>query len=96
MLLYPNVASRAQREIDRVTGGPGVRLPTREDRDKLPYIDYIIKESLRYGISIPLRPLAANTYAGRWNPAVPLGKFTWTIGNKGPSIHYDVRHCPPI
>ena len=34
-----------QKEIDALTGGE--RLPTLSDRDKLPYLSCVIKESLR-------------------------------------------------
>ena len=47
MTLHPEVAKRAQEEIDKVLGY-GDRLPTLDDRDDLPYIDCIIKELYRY------------------------------------------------
>lgn len=46
MILYPEVARRAQDEIDRVVGTD--RLPGIEDRENLPYVDAIVKESLRW------------------------------------------------
>ena len=45
MTLYPEVAKKAQRQIDDVIGNN--RLPTLEDRRRLPYIDCILKEVLR-------------------------------------------------
>lgn len=45
MTLHPEVAKRAQAEIDRVVGNE--RLPGFEDRERLPYIDCILKEVLR-------------------------------------------------
>ena len=45
MLQYPGVVERAQADIDRVVGP--TRMPSVEDRDSLPYIDGILKESLR-------------------------------------------------
>jgi cytochrome P450 len=52
MLLHPSIQARAQSEIDAVTGGAGERLPTSDDRDKLPYVQALIKELFRW------RPLA--------------------------------------
>lgn len=46
MLHTPEVQARAQAEIDRVTGG--IRLPTFEDRDSMPYVRALIDECLRY------------------------------------------------
>ncbi len=50
----PDVVKRAQAEIDALTGGE--RLVTFDERDALPYIDCIIKETLRcvsYGFLSP-------------------------------------------
>jgi cytochrome P450 len=52
MLLFPDVQKKAQQEIDTVVGTD--RLPHFEDRDKLPYIDALIKETLRW---IPVAPM---------------------------------------
>ncbi|KAE8374971.1 cytochrome P450 [Aspergillus bertholletiae] len=46
MALYPEVQRKAQEEINRVIG-PN-KLPTFDDRDKLPYIDALVKETLRW------------------------------------------------
>ncbi|KAF8994492.1 cytochrome P450 oxidoreductase OrdA-like protein [Cyathus striatus] len=45
MVLHPDVQCRAQEELDKVTASE--RLPSFEDREKLPYVDAIIKEVLR-------------------------------------------------
>ena len=42
---HPEVVKRAQAEVDALTGGE--RLVTFSERDALPYIDCIIKETLR-------------------------------------------------
>ncbi|OCH95809.1 cytochrome P450 [Obba rivulosa] len=52
MLVHPEVLTKAQEEIDRVIGKD--RLPTFEDRDSLPYIDWVVWECLRW---IPVTPL---------------------------------------
>ncbi|KAI5122656.1 hypothetical protein M0805_007918 [Coniferiporia weirii] len=51
MVLYPEVAKRAQEEIDNVIGTD--RLPTLDDRQRLPYIDCILKEVFRLYPSVP-------------------------------------------
>lgn len=45
MVRHPEVVEQAQVEIDRMVGGEC--LPTLEDRDQLPFIDCILKETLR-------------------------------------------------
>ncbi|VUC24201.1 unnamed protein product [Clonostachys rosea] len=52
MILYPDVQQKAQDEIDRVVGLG--KLPTFEDRDKLPYVNALIKEAARWW---PITPL---------------------------------------
>ncbi|KAH9929336.1 cytochrome P450 [Fomitopsis serialis] len=45
MVLHPKVYRRAQEEVDRVVGNN--RLPTSEDRPRLPYIEAVLKETYR-------------------------------------------------
>jgi len=52
MTKYPEVQKKAQAEVDRVTGG--VRLPEFEDRDQMPYVNALFKESLRWRPPLPL------------------------------------------
>ena len=52
MSLHPSVMQRAQEDIDRVTEKE--RLPTFDDWEKLPYINAIIMEVLRYNTVTPL------------------------------------------
>lgn len=51
MMLYPDVYKRAQEEIDRVIGSN--RLPGFKDRDNLPYIDALVKETIRWENVLP-------------------------------------------
>jgi cytochrome P450 len=51
MTLYPDIQTRAQAEIDTVMG-PN-QLPTAADREKLPYVNAVINESLRIGKVTP-------------------------------------------
>lgn len=46
MILQPECQRKAQEEIDEVVGND--RLPTFSDREKLPYVDAIIKEVFRF------------------------------------------------
>ena len=52
MALYPEVQKKAQAEIDIVVGPH--RLPDFEDRPFLPYINAIVKESMRWNLVLPL------------------------------------------
>ncbi|KZT34818.1 cytochrome P450 [Sistotremastrum suecicum HHB10207 ss-3] len=52
MTLNPECQIRAQKEIDSVVGSD--RLPRLSDRDKLPYVDALIKEVLRFHPPAPL------------------------------------------
>lgn len=52
MTLHPEVQDKAQNEIDALLGNNS--LPTFEDRERLPYIECIIKEVLRWNPAAPL------------------------------------------
>ena len=52
MALYPEVQKKAQAEIDAVVGSN--RLPDFEDRPLLPYVNAIVKESMRWHLVGPL------------------------------------------
>lgn len=51
MVLYPEVQKKAQAELDAVIG-PN-RLPEFGDRPSLPYIQAVIKETLRWQMVTP-------------------------------------------
>jgi cytochrome P450 len=51
-LLYPDVQMRAQEELDAVIGRE--RLPTFEDRPRLPFVDAVCMEVLRWRPVVPL------------------------------------------
>ena len=46
MLLYPDCQKRAHEEIDTVIGRN--RLPELSDRERLPYVESVMQETLRY------------------------------------------------
>lgn len=52
MTMYPDVQKRAQAELDCLVGND--RLPSFEDREQLPYINALVKETLRWNPAIPL------------------------------------------
>lgn len=46
LALHPEIKRRAQAEIDSVTHGE--RLPTCDDRERMPYLDAVVKEVYRW------------------------------------------------
>ncbi|KDQ14640.1 hypothetical protein BOTBODRAFT_159082 [Botryobasidium botryosum FD-172 SS1] len=70
MTLFPDVQKKAQAEIDRVVGNG--RLPTFEDKERLPYIGCVIKEVLRWRVVLPLgighTAHSSDYYAGYYFP----------------------------
>ncbi|TBU29405.1 cytochrome P450 [Dichomitus squalens] len=54
MTLWPDVQTRAQAELDSVLGASWTRLPTFADRPKLPYVNAIVLEVLRWNPAVPL------------------------------------------
>jgi cytochrome P450 len=52
MVLGPEKQACAQRELDTVLGKG--QLPLVSDREKLPYVDAIVKETLRWNPMLPL------------------------------------------
>ncbi|KAH9994294.1 cytochrome P450 [Russula vinacea] len=52
LVLYPEVQKRAQKEIDTVTGG--LRLPDYADRPRLPYVDALCREVMRWSMATPV------------------------------------------
>lgn len=60
MLLNPDVQARAQAEIDSVIGT--VRFPVFEDRPSLPYIEAVLRETLRWHPAVPLGKLPPSCF----------------------------------
>lgn len=52
MLMYPEIQKHAQEELRRIVGPD--RLPTLEDRERLPFTESIMKETLRLHPATPL------------------------------------------
>ena len=54
MVLYPEVQARAQEEIDSIIGKDLKRLPDWDDRASMPYVEAVIRETLRWFPVVPL------------------------------------------
>jgi len=58
MALHPDIQKKAQDELDRVIG-PN-RLPDFSDRKDLPYINALVKETMRWNVVLPLGTYASH------------------------------------
>ncbi|KAI8986616.1 cytochrome P450 [Trametes punicea] len=78
MCLWPDIQTRAQRELDGVLGASWTRLPTFADRARLPYVNAIVLEVLRWNPAVPLglahRLTQDDVYRG-W--LIPKGTVVW-------------------
>ncbi|KAF9223390.1 cytochrome P450 [Gyrodon lividus] len=82
MVLNPEVQERAQAEIDSVIGT--VRLPVFEDRPSLPYVEAVLRETLRWHpavpLSIPHATTSADVYEGYFIPqGATIIMNTWAM-----------------
>ena len=59
LTLFPQVQRRAQAEIDAVVGRD--RLPTFDDRPRLPYIEALCKELMRWQLVTPMGTVRARS-----------------------------------
>ena len=75
MTLYPDVARKAQAELDAVVGTD--RLPRFSDRENLPYTNAVVLETMRWycvtptGKLSPLHPLNAPLNKTRDSSSAP-------------------------
>lgn len=60
VLLRPEIQAMAQKELDAVTRRE--RLPTFEDRPRLPFVDAICKEVIRWRPVVPIGELLSSTH----------------------------------
>ena len=63
MVRHPEIQQKARREIDGVVGSD--RLPTIDDRDKLPYVRSILTEALRICPPVPNGKRCSSEYSDR-------------------------------
>lgn len=92
MVLHPEIQQKAQAILDEVVGTD--RLPSFEDRPNLPYIDYIVQETLRWApvspIGVPHRSLADDEYKGMF---IPKGSFVYA--NARAMTHDEMTYNAP-
>ncbi|KAL4262828.1 cytochrome P450 family protein [Pleurotus pulmonarius] len=84
MVQHPDKQSRAQDEIDTVVGAH--RLPTINDKDSLPYVGALIKETMRWYPALPLsiarKTAQDDIYDGYYIPAgTTVLPNVWSIAN---------------
>uniref|UniRef100_A0A0W0FEP3 Cytochrome P450 n=1 Tax=Moniliophthora roreri TaxID=221103 RepID=A0A0W0FEP3_MONRR len=97
MAIYPQVQKRAQGEIDRVIGKD--RLPTYDDRPKLPYIEAVLRETLRWHPVAPLglfhAALSDDTVNGYYVPkGAPIAANIWAM-TRDESVYSDPESFVP-
>ncbi|TKW51450.1 O-methylsterigmatocystin oxidoreductase [Colletotrichum tanaceti] len=97
MTVFPEVQQKAQAEIDRVMGAG--RLPTLDDRERLPYVDALAKEILRWHPIVPMGVPHSNsedaTYRGYRIPkdAILLPNIWWLTHD--PAVYKDPMDFRP-
>lgn len=99
LLKHPECLKRAQAELDSVLGAGPARFPTFEDRPRLPYIDALFSETLRWGVPVPLglphRVMQDDVYDGR---LIPRGSLVfaniWAM-LRDPEVFPDPEHFDP-
>lgn len=93
MTLYPEAQRKAQGELDAVVGTH--RLPTIDDRDRLPYVNGLLKEVLRWGPATPLAgPHRLTTDDEQDGYFVPEG--TAVIVNVWGLLRDESLYCNPL
>lgn len=92
MVLYPEVQRKAHEELDAVVGTS--RFPDFQDRESLPYINAIVKETMRWQVVTPLGGAHAATEDTEYNGfCIPKGAYV--IGNSWSILHDEVEYPEP-
>ena len=107
MSLYPEVQKAAQAELDTVVGAG--RLPEFADRDKLPYINAVVKEIMRWYPVAPLGLARLNTADDIYNGyLIPKGSIvmvniwyvlcssSWDTVHGGTMINRSIMNDPEV
>ncbi|EIN11184.1 cytochrome P450 [Punctularia strigosozonata HHB-11173 SS5] len=93
LTINPDICRRAGEELDAVVGRG--RLPTLADRDRLPYIEAVYREVLRWGTPIPLsvphRLIQDDVYEGK---VIPKG--SWCLANIWGILHDEELYPDPF
>ncbi|KAI9435590.1 cytochrome P450 [Lactarius indigo] len=100
LILYPEVQRRAQAELDSVISRD--RLPTYDDKSRLPYIEAMCKEIMRWHVVVPLGVPHSLTdddfYKGYLIPKVAVQKVLRLIGRAvlhDPGLYLDPEAFNP-
>lgn len=93
MVLHPEVQIKAQEEIDRVVGDS--RLPDFSDREKLPYVEAVFRETFRWRPTVPLTlphaTSASDVYDGYY-----ISKGVNVVVNVWAITHDETRFPDPM
>jgi cytochrome P450 len=97
MTLYPEVQKKAQEEIDRVVGTD--RLPTFGDRASLPYVEAVVKETMRWHpigpMGVPHMSTEDDEYDGYLIPkGAILMPNVWLMTHDPETYHDPARFNP--
>ncbi|KAH7931186.1 cytochrome P450 [Leucogyrophana mollusca] len=97
MVLHPDVQERARAEIDVVVGPD--RLPNFDDRPSLPYIDAIIRETIRWQpvapMGVPHATSSSDVYEGHFIPkAATVILNTWAM-SRDETVYPDASEFKP-
>ncbi|CAH0046585.1 unnamed protein product [Clonostachys solani] len=97
MILYPEVLRKAHEEIERVVGSD--RLPSFDDRPRLPYVEGIVKEMYRWQavvpLSLPHRSDEDLIYMGYLIPKGALIQTNLRLFAQDTSVYHDPTHFKP-
>ncbi|KAG1852702.1 cytochrome P450 [Suillus subluteus] len=92
MMLYPDVQKRAQEEIETVIGTD--QLPTFEERPSLPYVEAVLRETLRwhpvFPLGLPHYTAESDVYNGHYIP-----KGALVMANIGAMAKDEVKYPNP-
>ena len=78
LVLYPEVQRRAQTELDSVISRD--RLPTYDDKPRLPYIEAISKEMLRWQMVTPIGEGCPTKYSMSVSPLNAFSRCSPCLG----------------
>ncbi|KAL2828860.1 cytochrome P450 [Aspergillus pseudoustus] len=97
MTLNPDVATKAQDELDRVVGRD--RLPTWDDEPNLPYVRAMIKETLRWRPVNKFGMMHATSeddwYEGHFIPKGSVVILNWWAIHRNPELYADPDEFRP-
>ncbi|KAI0713249.1 cytochrome P450 [Earliella scabrosa] len=93
MTLHPEIQEKARKELDQVVGSQ--RLPDFSDQPSLPYIDAIVRESLRWNpvvpVDVPHMLSEDDVYNGYYLP-----KGTLVVANQWAILHDEKAYHDPL